>query len=191
MLFNTSSPNTGSVDRPAVDETQEVRPFMTLPMIGDLTPALKRLFASLPVRIAITSTKKVSSLFTVTKDKTPLINRCNLVYCIPCLDCQRVYIGMTGQRLRARIAQHERDATNNRESTALSVHVQHTGHKMDYEGVRVLTSERTYGRRAFKEMCYIKECSNTLNYVTDLEGLSTIYSNLIRIAADLSLGDGH
>ena len=185
ILFNTPLQNTQPVRLPANVETQEIRPFMTLPMIEDLTPSLRRLFADLPVRIAITSNKRVSSLFTNTKDRTPLINRCNLVYRVPCLGCQSVYIGMTGQRLRARIAQHERDVTNNRESTALAAHVQQSGHAMDYEGVTVLASERTYGKRAFKEMCYIKGNMNTLNYVTDLEGLSTIYSNLIRMAADL------
>ena len=55
---------------------------------------------------------------------------------------------------------------------------------MDVNNTTILSAEKYYTKRAFKEMCYIKARRNTLNDIEDLLSLNPIYHNLIRMASD-------
>ena len=182
ILFSTRhrTARTRPPDEP--DEGEVSLTFKSLPMITGLTPTLRRLFSPLPVKVAITAGKKVGDFFTNLKDTTDLKSKCNLVYRVDCGDCERCYVGMTGQRFQARINQHDRDITRGRRATALSTHALEEGHSIRLDEPTILTSEKNYHKRAFKEMCYIKSLQNTMNSVTDLLSLSPIYSNLIAVA---------
>lgn len=67
---------------------------------------------------------------------------------------------------------------------ALSQHSLNLGHRFNFENVKVLDREPGYHGRMFLEMYYIKTTENTVNFKTDLENLSSIYSFII----DLDVG---
>ena len=104
----------------------------------------------LPVKIAATSTRTVGSFYTMLKDNTEMLYRCNMVYDIPCRDCEGHYIGMTGQRFKTRREQHERNVKKRDTATALSKHTLNTGHVMDFNNATILSAEKYYTKRAFK-----------------------------------------
>ena len=183
LLFSTVS-NQGRPGPEPPDPTEPAVQYRSLPMIGGLTSILRGLFRSVPVKIAVTTRRSIGGLFTSLKDETPKMDTCNVVYCIQCNDCEGCYIGMTGQRLKSRLGQHIRDIKNKRSTTALCAHTTEHDHTMDMEGVSVFASDHHYRGRAFKEMCYIRSRTNALNFVTDLQNLSPVYTNLIALAMD-------
>ena len=163
LLFSTANASQRPRPDPPSDPTECSTKYRSLPMVKGLTPALRGLFRSVPVKIAVTSRRSINDFFTRSKDKTPTIDLSNVIYCIECNDCEECYVGMTGQRLKSRLSQHRRDVENKKNTTALCSHTTELDHTVDFEGVTVLASDAHYHRRAFKEMCFIKSKTNAMN----------------------------
>ena len=73
------------------------------------------------------------------KTPTPEMNRKEVVYQIPCRDCDSVYIGETGRSLGKRIMERK---------YAVAVHAWDEGHRVDWEGTKILESEPHYLKRS-------------------------------------------
>lgn len=124
--------------------------------------------------------KTVGQVFSTLKDKDDLKKVSNVVYKIPC-SCGRVYIGQTSQYLGSRMYQHLyscKNAEKIKDKTALNLHHIETGHRFDFDSVKILDRERIRYKRNVSEMVHIS-VNNTLNFRTDTENLSNIYSNLL------------
>jgi hypothetical protein len=57
--------------------------------------------------IAFRTRKTLNSIYRKLKDKTPKWQQSNVIYCIRCKDCGKVYVGKTEQHLKKRISQHQ------------------------------------------------------------------------------------
>ena len=187
LLFGGQRQQMVITDRGEATGLPRERDFRSLPMVTGLTSILTTIFRDLPVKIAITSRTKLGNFYTNTKDRTEKENQTNLVYCIPCGDCGEVYVGMTSQRFGRRLAQHRLDVERGRETTALSAHAKNIGHTVDFNNASILTYEKYWNKRAFKEMCFIKAKNNTFNFRKDLESLSPIYHNIIGLASRIRM----
>lgn len=64
------------------------------------------------IKIVLKNKKTVKSLHTRVKDRCEYFRRSKIIYAIPCKDCHKKYIGMTGKYLRTRLCQHRRDILN-------------------------------------------------------------------------------
>ena len=56
-----------------------------------------------------------------------------VVYAIPCNDCNSLYIGQTGRDFKSRLAEHERGVRSRVTSNAIAKHVIDTGHQPKFE----------------------------------------------------------
>lgn len=65
------------------------------------------------VKLAFKPMKKSDFLFSRTKDRVTIERQSNLVYSIPCGDCNDNYIGATKQLLENRLKQHKVSVDNN------------------------------------------------------------------------------
>ena len=83
------------------------------------------------------------------------------VYCIPCRDCNFVYIGETGLHLSTRIKQH-REATHKCviEKSAISQHAWTKHHQINWDGVSVLDSDPYTKSRKIREALHIRKRSS-------------------------------
>lgn len=63
-------------------------------------------------KIAFKTTATVSSLFTKLKDQIPIGMHHDVVYAIPCMNCNHWYIGHTSQLVKERKEQHKRNIKN-------------------------------------------------------------------------------
>ncbi|XP_050497364.1 uncharacterized protein LOC126878597 [Diabrotica virgifera virgifera] len=113
------------------------------------------------------------------KDKSDIRDCSNVVYQIPCNNCNLVYVGQTARNLGSRLVSHRSDSRLYPERSALAEHVNKEHHKMNYESVRVLASESNYTKRLFLEMAFISQNSNAMNKRSDINQLSSIYSYLL------------
>lgn len=87
----------------------------------------------------------------------------NVVYKMPCRDCDQVYVGQTCRLLKKRLKEHELNI--NECETKLSSVSQHRlcGHYMDFGSTKVLDVERRYYARIVSETVNIKmHCNGTL-----------------------------
>lgn len=158
--------------------------YFSLPYVGQSSMIVKRYLLSLGNEINIafgthnTSRKKY---FSITKDKVPKENNSGVVYSVPCSDCPAIYVGETRQMLRTRLAQHKNDIRKNHNHTALATHALEKGHVFNFNDTKIVGRENVDKKRKILEIInIIKEEQNSVNFITDLQGLSDAYYTLFK-----------
>ena len=157
--------------------------YVKIPYIPALTPKLISVLSCNNIRFARYNCLPLGRLFSNTKDPVPALSQSGVVYKIPCGDCEASYIGTTSQYLYKRVNQHKCDCgpdkDKNKNKSALVAHHLLMGHNFDFNGVTILDRERTYTKRMFLEMVHINKEVESINFRTDTEHLSSIYSFLL------------
>lgn len=172
--------NSNFFDGPTDDNNQQPLKYRKLPHINGLTDRIVSFFKDFPeIKIAKYNTLTNAHLFSKIKDKTPDLLKSNVIYELPCLGCEGVYIGQTSQWLKQRITQHKSDCGLGKNSCAVVHHQQTTGHKFDFDRVKILDREDKLKSRLFLEMYHIQKSNNSLNYKSDTHQLSNIYCRIL------------
>ena len=76
------------------------RTSLTLPYIGGLSEAVRRVLKPLDIKVAFRPLCILRHQLVRPKDPVPRDQRAEVVYQIPCLDCPKVYIGQSGRTLK-------------------------------------------------------------------------------------------
>jgi hypothetical protein len=167
-------------DSDRIDD-KEKTPWFVLPYVPDISDKFASITKNLNVRLAFFSLNKLGRIIRVQKDALPSNLKKNVVYKIVCKDCDASYVGQTGRRLKTRTAEHRNNI--NRINTPQSVITEHRincNHEFDWEGIKILDSERYLGRRLVSEMLHIRMQSNSLNLQSDTECLHHAYLSLLK-----------
>lgn len=118
---------------------------------------LVRMYSSvapwLSLRIVFKPVSKLSSLCHV-KDRLPSVKKSNVVYKVPCDNCDEFYVGKTVRRLEQRLEEHAADACS-----ALFKHAQSTGHTIGFNETSILCSDAHQVKLLIKETLKIRELS--------------------------------
>lgn len=156
--------------------------YKTIPHVEGLSNRLTSALSRIPgVRVAMQNKKTIRNLYTHLKDKTPILQQSNVVYSIPCSDCDMVYIGQTSRTVSARVTSHKSDTRTKKSSCQLAIHSNQLRHTMNYEDMKILDTQINTKKRTFLEMVRIAQTDNTMNSRKDIEGLSGIYTYLIHL----------
>jgi hypothetical protein len=119
--------------------------------------------------------KKTQTLGDILKKKGRQVEKVykkNVVYQVPCSQCEVSYIGQTKKPIHVRMGQHDqkcKEKTNLRklktqkQENGLAVHHAETGHVFDFCGVKILAEEPSLWRRLIKEGIEIRKGSNLAN----------------------------
>jgi len=123
----------------------------------------------------------LSSIFT--KTKTPLTKdeAYDIVYKIPCQDCELSYIGQTSRNLKSRLTSHKSDCRRGIKSCALAEHFIDRDHQIDWGNTEILENVNSYQKRLFLEMFHINLNQHGMNKKSDTDNLSVIYSYIIHV----------
>lgn len=154
--------------------------YLTLPYVAGLSERIHNTFKNRyenKVTVSHRSFNLLGRNFSNLKTPIPKGKRSNIVYEIPCKNCNGVYIGQTYQYLKNRLNGHRYDKKN---KTALTGHETEYKHKFDYDKTRILRTETNKKKREIYEMIYIQKNENAINSRTDTKNLSKIYYNLIK-----------
>ena len=160
-------------------------PFQSIVYVKGLSEILSNILKKFDIssRITFSVSNTLNKIFTRLKDKTPKLHHFNVIYKIPCLGCNLIYIGTTGQLLKNRISCHKSDVKppiKNHLKTSLCQHTHDTGHNFGFNNIEILNVENKYNKRLFLEMAYINAYNKlTVNKKSDTHELSSIYSGLI------------
>ena len=107
------------------------------------------------------SGRTLRSLLTKLKPKINLTDTTGVVYCIPCMDCDRSYIGETCRTLNVRLKEHQRCCSNfDLQKSAVAQHAVEEDHRIDWDNSMVVDKESKWHRRRLKEAMYIKKYNN-------------------------------
>jgi hypothetical protein len=104
--------NTQHNKAPSESTDTSVIKYRSLPNVNGLTEKIKKCVRSVDksIQICPKNTKTIKKLYSKIKDKIDISKQSNLVYSIPCLDCNKQYIGMTHRQfLHKRLGQHFAD----------------------------------------------------------------------------------
>ena len=94
------------------------------------------------------------------KDSDKMENLPKVIYFIKCNGCDKVYIGVTGRRLKNRIYGHKRDCRLGNLNTGLSRHSWDCNHFFDFSNIKILAKENNKYKRKIIESIYINKNIN-------------------------------
>lgn len=154
--------------------------YCSLPFINELTPKLMNIFKKCTnIKIATKHITTLSKLYTKLKSKVSNFEKSNVIYSIPCKNCNKNYIGQTSRNLLGRITSHKSDCRNSKKTCALAEHFINEKHDIDFENAEILATEKNYVKRNFLEMVFINNDPNSMNKRSDIANLSRIYSYIL------------
>ena len=144
---------------------QPSRGKVVLPYVRGCSERIARIFRRYDLFTAYKPLNKLSSIFRLPKDPVSERAVCGVVYEIPCMDCDKIYIGQTGNSLETRIQQHRAACCHQQpEKSALAEHSLTTLHQVDWSHARVLARQTNWRQRLFLESLHTKRMSGrTLN----------------------------
>ena len=120
----------------------------------------------------------ISKFFSSPKDPITQEEQSCLIYLVPCLNCEFIYIGQTKRDLKTRLSEHKRAIKFQRpEKSALCQHTIVFDHKINWDQARILKLETDYFKRLTAESWFINVHSNVMNR-SDGDYFPAVYRSL-------------
>ncbi|XP_021694415.1 uncharacterized protein LOC110674665 [Aedes aegypti] len=194
---STSSPHISTIENPPITNPQqdshhqisEVK-YRSMPNIPLLTRTISTILKKdySQIKIATRNIKTVKSLLKPVKDPILQSEQHNIIYRIPCNNCDNVYIGMTTNHLKKRISGHKSDInkiantptdSNIHAKTALIQHIIDHHHTFNLDSTTIVDRTLRSSALPMLEMCHIHNTPKTVNFRTDVDGLNTAYAGIL------------
>ncbi|XP_062710829.1 uncharacterized protein LOC134288912 [Aedes albopictus] len=191
----SANPSTINVQPTAPPDQKMYRSIPYIPSLSErISKILKKDYPN--VVIATRQIRTIKTIHTKVKFPTSKEDKSNIIYKIPCNNCESCYIGMTKNSLRKRLAGHksninklEKMLNENHTNTALTAlaetttalikHCIQSQHKFDLDRTEIIDHSNKTTTLPFLEMCHITNTNHTVNKRTDVEGLNTTYAALL------------
>ena len=132
---------------------------------------MKKSLARYDISTSFHSSATLKSLLSHTKSTCPPSSLKNVIYKIPCADCQQFYIGQTSRPLIKRIKEHEAcmrldnhtDSSTGNIKSAPAKHGRDNNHSIDWKATRILTTCDNKGQLNLLEHAAIKTLKPAMN----------------------------
>ncbi len=149
---------------------------ISLPYIPNLTFKIARFLKQYGIQ---TVSKKGQTIGSLLMKNSPSVQKepKDIVYKIPCQDCNKFYIGQTSRYLSKRISEHQTDLQNQNQDSATTVHSLQTGHTIAFTNAHPLETEQYLAKRLKLESLYISTSKTVLNRKPETE----IHPDFIRL----------
>lgn len=171
---------------PVQNNSEQLSPkYIGVGYVHHLTEKLTKLYARYDkkLKIGYKPSKRVDRIVKNDGIVTPVMEKHNVVYSIQCKNCDGVYIGQTGQKLKNRIRQHKADMKAKHikiNSTGAVQHSINTGHAFDFERTKVLETQPNMSKRLVIEALYINKCrEKSVNLKSDMDNMNPVYTQLL------------
>ena len=153
-----------SHDPAPLSQPPNVTTSATIPYIKGTSEAIRQVLSPLGIRTTFHPINTLRQPLVHPKDQVPQQERPGVVYCIPCTNCPRTYIGQTGRTLTQRLKEHQRAVRNADTATsALAEHAHSTGDPVNWTEARVIDTCSYTSRRCLLESWMIHKENNHLN----------------------------
>lgn len=154
--------------RPETEEAsneceQEQTKLLILPYLKNTSEQIERTCRSLGVKAVFKSQGTLRQWLTKVKTARPELRKKDVIYEVPCKDCDSKYIGETGRNLQKRLSEHKAAVRRGDRKNGIAVHLQDHDHRVDWEAAKVIGQEPHYWRRRVMEAIHIAKQENTSN----------------------------
>ncbi|XP_059495631.1 uncharacterized protein LOC125446408 isoform X2 [Stegostoma tigrinum] len=112
--------------------------IITLPYIKDISEMNARLLGPLGIMVAHKPTNTLKQQLMNLKDPIQTTSKTNVIYKIPCQNCDKHYIGQTGRKLATRIHEHQLATKRHDPLSLVSLHTDEEGHHFDWDNASIL-----------------------------------------------------
>ena len=137
---------------------------VVLPYVNGCTERLSRILRKHDVGVYYRPFNKLRSIFGYQKDPIEPNQVRGVVYEVPCSDCDRTYIGQTGNSLHTRIKQHRAACRLfQRDKSALAEHSIDLDHRIDWDNAKVVSRQPRWHQRLFEEAFITTKTRDPLN----------------------------
>ncbi|XP_062715754.1 uncharacterized protein LOC134291688 [Aedes albopictus] len=175
--------------------------YRSIPYVPSLSDRVTKILSKdyPEITIATRQHRTVKNLHSKIKFPVKKDEISNIIYKIPCNDCDACYIGMTRNNLRKRLTGHranvnkldklmndeEHTHTNEAQialietTTALIEHCITQNHRFQLDHTNIIDHSHKPSTLPFLEMCHITNTDKTVNKRTDTDGLNTTYAGLL------------
>jgi hypothetical protein len=175
-------------------QLQATAPSLTLslPFHPTVSKPIKRILQQHDVKITHSTGTTLQNILTKTKTSPPPHLTPNAIYETPCKDCNGFYDGQTYRPVTKRMEEHERcyrlnnaiDEDTGNIKSALAHHASTSGHIIDWNETRILTSTRTRAHLDLTEHAAIQVRKPTINRVDRAPRCSQLWNPILpKIAA--------
>ena len=161
------------------DTTTNKPASLFLPYIQSLSEKIQTACMKIGVRTIFKSQGTLRQRLMKVKIKDPELKKKEVVYKIPCRDCDAAYIGETGRSLQKRIAEHKYAVKTNNRKNGIAVHAWDNDHRPDWDAAETMENEPHYWKRRILETIWIKKTSQNTNFDCGLT-LSKTWTQFIR-----------
>lgn len=157
--------------------------YVSAPYVPGLSERLKKILGGHNLTLNCKTTNKIGNIYTRTKYTIPKEMKSKVVYQVKCQDCNAIYIGITKQKIKDRMAKHRSDVhlKKTQGTTGLTVHAVNESHSFDFAEVTILEQIPNYWQRLIAEKMHIHKSENTVNTQIDKDGLHASYINLMKL----------
>lgn len=165
------------------EKREQKNRFISAPYVPGLSERLKKSLNDYNLTLSCKTKNKIGNIYTRTKYTIPKELKSKVVYQVKCQDCNAVYIGITKQKLKDRMAKHRSDIHLKKEqnTTGLTIHAVKKSHNFNFDDVTILEQIPNYWQRLIAEKMYIHGTTNTVNTQIDKAGLHTSYIHLMKL----------
>ena len=136
---------------------------ITLPYIPGISEKLGWICNSYKIRAVYNSKETLGRSLRNVKPERPKESTKNIVYQIPCKDCDGCYIGESCRRLGKRIEEHKKAIQTYDEANGVAKHAWKNSHRPNWEEVRILDRESNWHKRKIKEALHMKLNKNAFS----------------------------
>ncbi|XP_066289701.1 uncharacterized protein [Branchiostoma lanceolatum] len=181
-------------DRKKGEETSKGR--VTLPYIQGITEPLERIFRKHNIATAVRPKTTLRNLLVHPKDKLQDSVKTDCVYKIPCMSCNKVYIGETGRTFGCRLEEHRKEAESTKvgrytraqkqvaekeeNKSAVTDHIMRNNCAIDWDGAKVIDREDNRVTRWIKESVWIRKSAPVMNRDEGGYRLSHVWDRILK-----------
>ena len=171
------------------------RGSVVVPYVEGVSERFSRILKGYNISTAMKPHSTLRNQLVHPKDKREPHNSTDVIYSIPCKNCNKTYIGETGRKFGARLDEHKievekvthnictRASRKASQSTvhksAITDHVVDNNHVIDWEGAQIVGRECNKYKRWIKEAISIRKAGSTMNRDEGQYHLSHMFDDLL------------
>ena len=156
----------GKVNRQNDAEKEEPQKF-TLPYVPGTSEIIRRSLAPHNIKCAFYSSETLRRHLSKPKDTVPMDKRNNVVYKIPCKDCNATYIGESKRSFGVRYKEHDRAVRKgDTDKNEIADHCWSKDHEMNWDERKVIDTEAYIKGRKIKETIHSLKDKNHINSIS-------------------------
>ena len=160
----------------------------SIPMIGTIQDSLQGRLRKAIGLVVHGLSQKIKTIFKSSntlrqslvhvKNSIPDEKKKGVVYEVPCMDCEQVYIGEIGRTIQKRVTEHKTAVRKYNKNNGIAVHAWREDHRIDCEAARVRARALQYWKRMVVEALQIQQQSSRINLDCGLD-ISSIWKPLL------------